>query len=65
MEVNGHRHVPTSNPREGPEGTVGPSFVLDVLEERKILTPFGTRDPDSLSRRLVALPTTLPGSTLV
>jgi len=36
MEVNGHRHVPTSTTREGPEGMVGPSFSLDVLEERKI-----------------------------
>jgi hypothetical protein len=65
MEVNGHRHVPTSTPREGPEGTVGLVFGLDVLEEREILTPVGTRAPDCLSRRLVTLPTILPGFTLV
>jgi len=65
MEVNVHRHVPTSTTLEGPEGTVGPSFGLHVLEERKILTPVGTRSPDCLSCRLVTLLTELPDSTLV
>jgi len=48
-EVDGHRHVPTSSTWKGPEGTVGPSFGLDVMGKRKI--SYAWRD--SSSRRFI------------
>ena len=38
---------------------MGPRAGLDVLENKKTLSPAGIRSPDRPARRLVAIPSTL------